>query len=105
MQLDASSTNTPVVFPGPDQTGVELQLGPELPNPLQGLAGRGQTGDTAITLEPSCGHVTAPSAAHLQTAAGDNVPTLVVSPGAVLAAVGGERTVSQAAGSENPLPG
>jgi uncharacterized protein YkwD len=102
----ASLTERPLVYPAPGQSDVPVEFGGEIPDPRDATPGKGQPGGYSITVEPSCGRLSAPARVQLRDDAGRDVPHWIVNPGTVLTAVGGSRTVSQVIVlSQQPLEG
>jgi hypothetical protein len=88
---NVASTTAPTVYPTRNQYDVPLDFGNETPDPV---AGRRPAG-FPITIEPSCGELATPQLTDLRKADGTSIPISVITPGTVLSAVGGTRTVSQ----------
>jgi hypothetical protein len=88
-------TERPLVYPAPGQAGVPLEFGGEIPDPRDATPGKGQRTGVAISVEPTCGTLSAPSRVQLREDKGSDLPFWVVNPGTAVSAVGGTRTVAQ----------
>jgi hypothetical protein len=101
----APSSDKPAVYPVPGQRDVPPTFdGNEFPDPRDATPGRGREVGFIMTVEPSCGTLSAPREFRLRDEAGRDVPVWTVNPGTTVSTVGGSRVVKQImAFSQEPL--
>lgn len=90
-----SRPDKPIVYPVPGQRGIPVAFTGEIPDPRDVTPSKGKEVGFMISVEPSCGKLTAPKEVKLRDQHDNDVPFESINPGTEVEGNGGRRTISQ----------